>query len=73
MKSILEYSELMFAKNDHFYRDGQVTQEVAEVIISLLRIFLPFIGFMRLLIGLASLIKDKTREDYTRRRNISKS
>ena len=29
MKSILEYAELMFAKNDHFYRDGQVTQEVA--------------------------------------------
>lgn len=30
---ITEYTESMFAKNDHEYREGQVTQEVAEVIL----------------------------------------
>jgi hypothetical protein len=63
----------MFAKNDHFYRDGQVTQEVAEVILFLLRIFLLSIGYMKLLIGLVSLMKDKIRGDFTPRRSTSKS
>lgn len=29
--TITEYTESMFAKNDHDYREGQVTQEIAEV------------------------------------------
>ena len=29
MKEILEYTELIFSKNDHFFNDGEVTKEVA--------------------------------------------
>lgn len=28
---ITEYTESMFAKNDHDFREGQVNQEIAEV------------------------------------------
>lgn len=31
MKTMLEYTELMFAKNDHFHQEGQFSKQIAEV------------------------------------------
>lgn len=31
MRSILEYTELMFAKNDHFHQEGNFSKQIAEV------------------------------------------
>ena len=31
LKDILEYTELMFAKNDHAYREGTRSRQLAEV------------------------------------------
>jgi hypothetical protein len=30
-KEILEYTELMFAKNDHYHQQGVFTKQIAEV------------------------------------------
>jgi len=32
-KAILEYTELMFAKNDHYHQSGKFTKQIAEVFI----------------------------------------
>lgn len=31
-KAILEYTELMFAKNDHYHQQGAFTKQIAEVL-----------------------------------------
>lgn len=31
MKAILQYTELMFAKTDHFHQQGKFTKQIAEV------------------------------------------
>lgn len=39
MTAILDYTELMFAKNDHFHQEGHFTKQIAEVNQHRLRIF----------------------------------
>lgn len=38
MKAMLEYTELMFARNDHFHQEGRFTKQIAEVRLFLVRI-----------------------------------
>ena len=66
---MLEYTELMFAKNDHFHQEGNFTKQIAEVQPVLCRIISPFIGYMKLLINSTNLMKDRTKEESTLRRN----
>lgn len=42
MKAMLEYTELMFARNDHFHQEGRFTKQIAEVPTLSLRITLLF-------------------------------
>ena len=64
----------MFAKNDHEYREGQVTQEVAEVILFFYgRIFWFCSGCMKYAIGSESWMIIKIRGGCTVKRNSLKS
>jgi hypothetical protein len=47
MKAILEYTELMFAKNDHFHQQGMFTKQIAEVLLHIFRIILRYIVFTK--------------------------
>jgi len=47
MKAILEYTELMFAKTDHFHQEGRFTKQIAEVNIIQFRTILQSIGYMK--------------------------
>ena len=47
MKVLLEYTELMFAKNDHFHQEGYFTKQIAEVQIDVGRTTSLFTGCMR--------------------------
>lgn len=37
-KAILDYTELMFAKNDHYHQQGAFTKQIAEVLLVSCRI-----------------------------------
>ena len=66
---MLEYTELMFAKNDHFHQEGNFTKQIAEVHLIICRIISPFIGYMKLSINSTNLMKDRTKEESTLRKN----
>lgn len=46
-QTILEYTELMFAKNDHFHQQGMFTKQIAEVYMFRDRITSPFLDSMK--------------------------
>ena len=69
MRAILEYTELMFAKNDHYHQEGYFTKQIAEVSFILVRTILPSTDYMKLSIVLVNWMKDKQNAEFTQKKN----
>jgi hypothetical protein len=73
IRAMLEYTEMMFAKNEHLHQEGHFSKKIAEVSAFLFRTISPFTDCMRWSTISTDSTRARAKGEFTQRRSSSTS